>query len=302
MDNAPMWIVILMYALFASVFTVGKVTLQYVDPFFLTGIRMSLAGGLLLIYLGFKSPTQIYISKKHIPHLLLLSFFNVFITNSFEFWGLQYMETAKTSLIYSLSPFIAIILSYIFLSEKMSGRKWIGLFIGILGFLPIFLTSSKAEAEFKNIAFFSFPEIAVAISSFTAVIGWISMKSLMKENYPFVTANAFSFLIGGIFSLTTSAFFETWDPIPATDWTPVIWGTLYIAVAHNVIGYNLYAYSLNHFSVAFMTFAGFSNPLFTAAYGWLFLDEAVGLPFFLSLGLIIFGIYLYSRDELQRHH
>src|SRR5690606_34809301 len=209
--------VILMYALFASVFTVGKVTLQYVDPFFLTGIRMSLAGGLLLIYLGFKSPTQIYISKKHIPHLLLLSFFNVFITNSFEFWGLQYMETAKTSLIYSLSPFIAIILSYIFLSEKLSGRKWIGLFIGILGFLPIFLTSSKAEAEFKNIAFFSFPEIAVAISSFTAVIGWISMKSLMKENYPFVTANAFSFLIGGIFSLTTSAFFETWDPIPATD-------------------------------------------------------------------------------------
>ena len=43
-----MWIVLLMYALFASVFTVGKHTLQSVDPFFLTGIRMLIAGLILL--------------------------------------------------------------------------------------------------------------------------------------------------------------------------------------------------------------------------------------------------------------
>jgi len=290
-----------MYALFASVFTVGKVTLQYVDPFFLTGVRMLLAGGLLLIFLGFKSPNKIYIHKKHIPLLLLLSFFNVFITNAFEFWGLQYMETAKTSLIYSLSPFVAILFSYLFLSEKMSGKKWLGLFIGILGFIPIFLTSSKAETELKNLAFFSLPEIAVSISAFTAVVGWIIMKKLMRDMaYPFLTANAFSFLIGGIFSLITSAFAERWEPIPASAWTPLLCGVLYIAIVHNVIGYNLYAYSLNRFSIAFMTFAGFTNPLFTAAYGWLFLNETVGLPFFLSLGLIILGISLYSREELKR--
>lgn len=210
------------------------------------------------------------------------------------------METAKTSLIYSLSPFIAIILSYVFLSEKMTVKKWIGLFIGIAGFLPIFLASPKSEGEIKNLLFFSLPEIAVSISAFTAVVGWIFMKRLMKENYSFITANAFSFIIGGLFSLITSAFFERWEPIPATEWNPLIWGTLYIAIAHNVIGYNLYAYSLIRFSIAFMTFAGFSNPLFTAAYGWLFLGEKVGISFFLSLGLIILGIYIYSQEELRR--
>jgi len=296
-----MWIVILMYALFASVFTVGKVTLQYVDPFFFTGIRMLLAGAVLILYLGIRSPKKIYINKRHVPILLLLSLFNVFITNAFEFWGLQYMETGKSSLIYSLSPFVAILLSYVFFSEKMSGKKWAGLFIGLIGFIPIFLTSSKGEAKTQSLAFFSLPEIALSISAFTAVIGWILMKKIMNEQiYPFITANAFSFLIGGLFSLLTSLFTEGWHPFPVTAWTPFILGLLYIAIIHNVICYNLYAYSLVRFSVPFMTFAGFTNPIFTATYGWIFLNEKVGIPFFLSLGLIILGIFLYSQEELKK--
>ena len=285
-----MWIVFLMYALFASVFPIGKLTLHYIDPFFLTGIRMLLAGTILLLFLSIKAPQKIYFHKKHIPILLLLTLCNVFITNALEFWGLQYMESAKTSLIYSLSPFVSILLSYLFLSEKMTKKKWIGLSIGTLGFVPIFISSSNEG--------FSLPEIAVSISAFTAVIGWIIMKKLIHQmHYPFVTANAFSFILAGIFSLITSAFTESWV---IEEWTPVILGTLYIAVIHNVICYNLYAYSLNRFSVSFMTFAGFSNPLFTALFGWLLLGERVGLPFFLSLGLIIFGIHLYSREELKR--
>lgn len=294
-----MWFVILMYALFASTFTVGKVTLQYGAPFYLTGIRMVLAGVILMVFLSLKSPQKIYLDKKQIPLILLLSFFNVFITNAFEFWGLQYMETAKTALIYSLSPFVAILLSYLFFSEKMTGKKWIGLFIGIVGFIPIFLSSSRQEAGLKKILFFSLPEIAVSVSAITAVIGWTIMKKLMRDHaYPFITANAFSFLIGGVFSLTASFFTEEWV---VSSWGPFMGGILYIAIIHNVICYNLYGYSLNRFSIPFMTFAGFTNPLFTAIYGWFFLKEKVGLPFFLSFGLILLGIFLYSQEELKKN-
>ncbi len=45
-----------------------------------------------------------FFQKKHLPLILFLSVFNVFITNTLEFWGLQYMETAKTCMIYNLSP------------------------------------------------------------------------------------------------------------------------------------------------------------------------------------------------------
>lgn len=296
-----MWIVLLMYALFSSIFTVGKVVVETAQPFFLTGIRMLLAGVILLIYLGLRSPKKIYLKLVHIPLLILLALFNVFITNAFEFWGLQYMDTGKTSLIYSLSPFFAILLSYFFFSEKMTKRKWFGLGIGFLGFLPIFLTSSQAEKTSSNIGFFSLPEIALCISSFTAVVGWIVMKKLMeKYQYPFVTANALSFILGGGFSLLAAVFLENWNPLPFTSWSWFIFGVSYTAIIHNAICYNLYAYSLRKFTVPFMTFAGFSGPLFTAIYGWFFLNERVGIPFFLSFSLVFLGIYVYSRAEVKR--
>ncbi len=289
-----MWLVLLMYALFASAFTVGKITLGYVDPFFLTGVRMLFAGLLLLVFLLAKGE-KISCKRALLPLIIMLSFFNVFITNAFEFWGLQFMETGKTSLIYSFSPLFAIGLSYLFFGEKMTPKKWLGLFVGLVGFSLVFLLPSENSTLIGPI---SLPEIAVSIGAFTAVVGWLTMKRLMeKHNFSFLTANMLSFLIGGTFSLVTSAFVETWQPLPYSSFLPFFLGMVYIAVIHNVVCYNLYAYSMKRYSVTFLTFAGFSAPLFTAAYGWFFLHEKLSLFFFLSLALIIAGMILYSREE-----
>ena len=163
------FLVILMYALFASVFTVGKYTLQFVDPYFLTGTRMLLAGLILLPFCR-----QFAFKWKLFPLILGLGFFNVFITNAFEFWALQFLQTTKASLIYSFSPLFAILLSYAFFKEKMSRIKWLGLGIGFAGFIPLALH----PGEFGQ---FSKPEWAITISSLTAVIGWIMMKRLMFQ-------------------------------------------------------------------------------------------------------------------------
>lgn len=292
-----MWIVLLMYALFASVLTVGKHTLQSVDPFFLTGIRMLIAGFILLIYQLITNRKKIYLPKKLIFLVCGLAVFNVFITNAFEFWGLQYMETAKTSLIYSFSPFFAILLSYLFFKEKMSTKKWIGLVVGVIGFSLIFWAPGQERRSLFGPI--SLPEIAVSISAFTCVVGWIIMKRLItKYNYPFMTANTFSFLIAGVLSLISSVFVESWQPIPVSSFYPFLFGMLYIAIIHNVICYNLYGWSLKRFSVSFMVFAGFSNPPFTAIFGWFFLEESVAPTFFISLALIIIGIFIYSHEEI----
>ena len=108
----------------------------------------------------------------------------------------------------------------------------------------------------------------------------------------------YSFFLGGLFSLIASLFLDS--PAPVHSWKPFLFGLFYITVIHNVICYNIFACALNRFSVAFMTFAGFTNPLFTATYGYLFLNEKVGIPFFFSLFLVFLGIYIYSRQEAKQ--
>ena len=47
------WVFVL-YALFASVFTIGKTALEYTEPLFLVGSRMALAGVIMLVYEGIR--------------------------------------------------------------------------------------------------------------------------------------------------------------------------------------------------------------------------------------------------------
>lgn len=290
-----MWIVILMYALFASTFTAGKHILEITSPFFFTGIRMLLAGLILIGIQAIRNPRSLYIPKAIWPYLISLGVLNVFITNAFEYWGMLELESSKACLIYSLSPLFSIIFSYFFFKEKMSYRKWLGMGVGFLGFIPIFFVAQESSSFFKLP---TMHECALIISAFTSVIGWMSMKALIsKHNFSYVAANLYSFFIGGIIAMIWASCTETLFPLPIYPLSLFVPEMIFIVLIHNVLCYNIYSYSLGRFSVTFMTFAGFVSPLFAEFFGWYILGESLSWMFFLSLLLILSGLTIYVRAE-----
>jgi drug/metabolite transporter (DMT)-like permease len=76
-----MWLVFLLYALFASVFTVAKWALEYADPFFVVGSRMAIAGVIMLCFAAWRSPHLLRLNRSSVVKVLLLGFFNIFLTN-----------------------------------------------------------------------------------------------------------------------------------------------------------------------------------------------------------------------------
>jgi len=117
---------VLMFAVWSSVFSLSKVTLQYCPPLFLTGTRMVLAGTLLLLFLACVKRSAFKLNRIQLLSLGLLAFFSIYLTNALEFWGVQFLSAAKTCFIYSLSPFFSAFFSYIHFKEKMNRNKWIG--------------------------------------------------------------------------------------------------------------------------------------------------------------------------------
>lgn len=291
-------LIFLMYGLFGLSFVIGKKTLNFVSPFFLTAVRFLLAGfGLLLFQFVFQRK-HYYVPKNAWWKLIIIGLFNVYLTNGLEFWGLQYMTSFKTCFIYSLSPFLAALLSYCFLHEKMTKMKWFGLIVGFAGFIPILMDRSGEEGF--NLGFFSAAEIAVIGAALATVIGWITMRSCIHTNQcPFLMANAISMILGGFFSLITSSIAETWHPVPVISFWPFFWGMLVIVVITNFIGYNLYAYFLKRYSATFMSFCGFSTPIITAVFGWFVLKEHITLSFLISALLVFIGLYTFSKNELS---
>lgn len=298
-----MFLVVLLYALFASVFTIAKTGLEYSQPFFLVGSRMLLAGVIMLAYQFLFNRKQFTFEKGHLWRIFRLALFNIYLTNAFEFWGLKYLTSFKTCFIYSLSPFASAILSYFMFADKLSPKKWIGLIIGFAGFLPILLNETSSEEQAGHFFFLSWAEIAVMLAAVSSVYGWILLKKLVKENgYSPIMANGLSMLIGGAMALAHSLCVEDWNPVPVTEALPFLECAILLILISNLTCYNLYGYLLKRYSATFISFAGFTTPLFTAFFGWLYLGEVVTWPFYASAIIVFAGLFTFYQEELRQDY
>jgi drug/metabolite transporter (DMT)-like permease len=300
-----MFLVFLLYGLFATVFIVCKFALGYSPPLFLVGARMALAGVLLLAYVlwrdrrnGFKI---LRIPTKAIYPLISLAFFNIYLTNVCEVWGLQYLSSAKTCFIYSLAPFASALISFAMFSERLSQFKWIGLLVGFIGYMPIMLDQSSTEELTGSFGFFSWAELAVCVAAVSSVYGWILLKQAIQEHHlsP-LQANGVSMLLGGLMALGHSYYAEPWDPVPVTEYLPFIAYSVLLIIVSNLMCYNLYGWLLKKYTATFMSFAGFTTPVFTAILGWVFFNETISVAFCCSMGVVFGGLFLFYREELKQ--
>lgn len=291
-----MHLVFLLYALFSSVFIICKVALEYTQPLFLVGSRMVVAGVIISMYQLWRQPKSFSLNAK----IFGLAFFNIYLTNACEVWGLNYLSPAKTCLIYSLSPFIAAAFSFLLFSEKLSPKKWGGLLIGFVGFLPILLSKSSTEELTGSFWGFSWAELAVCVAAISSVYGWIILRQLVKENdYSPLTANGLSMFFGGILALVHSYFVENWNPLPVTEYLPLIECSVLLLLISNLICYNLYGFLLKKYTATFLSFAGLTTPLFAAFFAWLYFGEIVSAAFYISLTMIFAGLSLFYQEELK---
>lgn len=296
-------IAILMYATWSSVFSLGKIALQYSPPIFLTGFRMILAGVILLTYLALTQRQAFKLDKKQWLSFGLLAFFSIYLTNILEFWGLQYLTAAKTCFIYSLSPFFAALFSYLHFKEKMTPRKWLGLGIGFVGFIPVLLTQTGAEELLNAFSFFSWPTLAIMGAALASIYGWILLRLIVKDtNVSPMMANGSSMLIGGSFAFIHSFFVDSWIPFPVANANivPFLQSTLIITFVSNILCYNLYGMMLKRFTATFLSFLGLLSPIFASLNGWIFLGEPLSWQIFLSTGIVSLGLWIVYQAELKQ--
>ncbi len=293
-------LVLLLCVLYGSVFVFGKLTLEFAPPLFVTGARMIIASLLLLIYQFFFNRQHFVFHKKHIVPVLVIAIAGVYLTNAFEFWGLQYMEAGKACFLYSFCPIATAMMSYVWFSEKLNIQKCIGLIIGILGFIPLLIGHSSTDDDTGYLLFLTFAELAILAAAITSALGWIGMREVVKNRgYTTVMANATSMLIGGMIALFHSFITEVWDPVPISDFWGFLPWFLCLTLVSNLISYNLHGMLLKSFTATYLSFAGLSQPFFAAFLGWFFLDEILSPYFWISVIILSFGLTLYYQQELK---
>lgn len=308
-----MFLVIVLYVLFASTFTLGKAALAYVSPFLFIGIRMMVGGALLLAYHTFVARHRITVKRSDYSLFLRVIVFHIFCAYMLEFWALEYVTSSKACLLYNLSPFITALFCYILRNERLKMKQICGLVIGFLGFIPILIVQTPLEKNGWHISFLSCYEIALVFSVIFSAYGWMMVKNLTDKKYSLLLINGIGMLGGGflagMFSLLKDGvpmIKEVAPVYPALVAKIGFMGeriamlgcyTFVIVIVANIIGYNLYGYLLSRYSATFLSFAGFMTPLFAALFGWIFLNEHVTWHFFATMIFVVFGLYLVHEKK-----
>lgn len=310
-----MIIVLIVYMLFASTFTLGKIALGYCEPIFFVAIRMLTAGFLLLSYEYLTNRAHWKFDFSEWFAYLKLIVFHIFVSFNLEFWALKYVSGAKACLIYNLSPFITALYAYHLLKEHLHTQQILGLILGFTGFFPILLASAPLEDLAGSILNISLPEIALLGAVASSAFGWITFKKLVRHGHSFVFVNGIAMLGGGILSLFSSFLIEGMPKfkVPAVQdamsaWlsntfhiqSPIAFFMIYallLIIIANIMCYNLYGYLLKRYSATFLSFAGFTCPLFAALFDWLFVGQLVTWHFMVTLIITMFGLYLFYKKE-----
>lgn len=313
-----MFLILILYMIFASTFTIGKAALSYTTPIFLIATRMLIGGGLLLIYQYWCNYKQWRFKWSDIGILFKVSFFEYYTAFIFECWALQWVSSSKACLIFNLSPFVTALISFFLLHERLTRKKIAGLVIGFLGFMPILAATTEYENLAGSILGLSMPEISLLGAVFCASYGWIILKETQKRGYAIVMINGLTMTMAGFAALITSFLVEGVPVIAppqsclgaTSPWLCSSFGiygagvvmflsyTLALVVLAHIIGFNLYGYLLSRYSTTFVSFAGFVTPLFAALFGWIFLCEEIGPSFIVTTVIVFWGLLLFYQDEL----
>lgn len=289
---------VLLNALLASTFTIGKVMLHYTKPFFFVGSSMTIGGLILLGYQLLIAPEKLKIAWHDRWLFLKVSFFTIFLSYGLQFWGMQYMPSFKACFLYNMGPFTSYIIAYFLFNEKMILKKWLGLIIGFIGLIPILMASTPGEGQLSSLLFITSAEIAVILSAAVYAYGWFIIRILVHErHYSSLTVNGYAMLLGGIMSLLGVPLLEGSVHIKETfPFSLLLFATIIIEY---LICNNLYAYLLDLYSETFLSAATFLIPIFGALYGWLFLQEAITWHFFVSLSIVSVAIWLFYKAEME---
>lgn len=288
------------YAILASTFTLAKVAVKYADPLFLIGIRMVFSAPLMFMVHYWQKANSFKIDKKDGVKFLKVSVFHIFLPFIGEFWALQFVSSSKTAITYSLTPFIAAVLSYFLLRKTLAPIQSIGLIIGLLGLMPIFFSGDEVTYVTGEVLHVSVPELVLLLSVISASYAWFVVAGLMQRGYGISLINGVAMLVGGIFSLILWFFVsDDVSPIKGDLSSFLLWTSLLIIVA-NVISYNLYGWLLRYLSITFMGALGFLCPIFASIYGVFLLKEQLGMSHIIALVMVCLGLWLFYREEMRK--
>ncbi|MFS1511013.1 DMT family transporter [Chengkuizengella sp. SCS-71B] len=270
-------LVILATSLMGSSFAIGKMGLSYISPLLLVGLRFTLAGSIMVLWVKKKKlPSSIWNWGK----IFTIGLFQTASVMGCIFLSLRTITAGESSILTFINPLLVVIMGTIFLNLKYRLYQWIGVMIGCLGVI----VTLGFHLQLKSGTLFGLG----------AGLSWAIATILVKKwgsHFDIWALTAYQMLFGGLMLLLLSITIETPRLILNSESFLIV---LYLAIMGSIVQFATWYYLLSLGDPGKTSAFLFLAPFFGVLSGWLILGEIVQWYVYLG-GLFIFiGIFLVN--------
>ena len=273
-----------------------RVSLESIPVALMGGLRWTLAGAMLTLYLAARG--------RRLPPpsewggIALLGFLLLGLGNGGVVFAEQYVPSGLAAVMVATSPFwMATVESFLPDGERLHRRLIAGLVIGFSGIvLLVWPDLTLGNASSRGF-------IAGVIALQVAALGWSIGSSYSKRqgkvkrsttgfdpNSPdaVLGAAAYQMLAGGLMMMAVGTLRGEWTALYFTTRTSI--ALIYMATLGAIGGFVAYTYALRHLPVSFVSLYAYINPIIAVALGTLVLHEPFTWRMTIAAALVFAGV------------
>ena len=272
-------------------FVAGKVAAQNVGAFSIGFLRFAIASTLLLVLTRKTKGEFPAIRKSQFIPVLLLGLIGIFAYNVMFYKGLKIIEASRAALIIATCPIFITIFSVLFMKEKITAIKTLGIAISVCGAAVVV---SKGDVRPALAGGLGRGELYIFLCVLCWTIYSLIGKGVMREISP-LTAVSYSSVVGAVALFIPACFEGLLGNLAyqsARDWLCIS----YLGIFGTVIGFVWYYQGVERLGP---TRAGlFINfvPVFGIMCAFLILHEQITFSLAVGAVLVISGVYLTNRN------
>lgn len=272
-----------------------RIAVHEVSPLLAVWFRVALGLPVLTLAAGWRGELR-WPRRGEIQVLLFLGFMGVFFHQNIQFWGMRTAGVANANWLIAGTPSVVALLGWLFLGEKLTCGAVAGLIVSGLGVLLVVGLGTKGLGLFRMGVLGDF---LIAVSALNWAVFQILSRRMISGSRPTFTAfwiNVFALVIQ---TLLLAVFPP--DLGRVADISPAGWVALFfLGVVCSGLCYVFWYDGLSVMPAARVTAFQFLQPLFGALAAYFLTGERFTPFIFIGGSLIMLGVWMVNRRNLNR--
>ncbi len=229
---------------------------------------------------------ELFHTNKKMVFLCALS--GIFLAIHFVLWfeSLNHTSVASSTTIVCTEVIWVALGFCLFLKGKITPKAIIAIVVSLVGSTVIAFSSPGDSAHLYGVVLSLLAAIAVAVYM---LIGRVARKSLSTSVYTYIVYLACSITLILMCAVESINIFSYGI-------SPFVVGFL-LAIFSTILGHSIFSWCLKYFSPAFVSASKLLEPVVASVLAWVLFSEIPSIMQIVGGGLILGGVYYYSRIE-----